>query len=107
VPNVTNRLLFLFLFSSKQRTPSYTDRILWKEKTDQETKNMRQTTYSSHMTYISSDHRPISGEFIVDIPVCLFRIIFSTFDYPTVVTVVIGFWLSLHLFKFTFYIIDN
>jgi len=57
--------------SAKKRTPSYTDRILWKEQTDTGETTLQQSSYSAHMSYKSSDHRPISGEFIVNIPVVL------------------------------------
>lgn len=58
--------------STKQRTPAYTDRILWKETiSETEKQSMEQTSYSSHMSYVSSDHKPISGEFIVQIPAVL------------------------------------
>jgi len=56
--------------SSKQRPPAYTDRILWKEMTE-EVASIEQTSYLSHMTYTSSDHKPISGGFIMQIPAML------------------------------------
>lgn len=60
-------------YSPKKRTPSYTDRILWKESAESDKKTtestIQQKTYSSHMSYVLSDHKPISGEFIVNIPV--------------------------------------
>ena len=55
-------------FSPKQRTPAYTDRILWQENS-KEVATLEQTTYTSHMTYTSSDHKPISAEFNLQIPV--------------------------------------
>ncbi|XP_047141961.1 phosphatidylinositol 4,5-bisphosphate 5-phosphatase A isoform X1 [Hydra vulgaris] len=56
--------------SLKQRTPAYTDRIFWREKTE-EVLSMQQSMYSSHMAYETSDHKPISAEFIVQIPAML------------------------------------
>ncbi|XP_057294349.1 inositol polyphosphate 5-phosphatase K-like [Hydractinia symbiolongicarpus] len=56
--------------SLKGRLPAYTDRILWQEET-KEVLSMEQTTYTSHMSYSSSDHKPISGEMIVQIPAML------------------------------------
>lgn len=55
--------------SSKQRMPAYTDRVLWRENTEDESKAIAQISYSSHMSYSSSDHKPISAEFIIEIPV--------------------------------------
>ena len=55
--------------SSKQRVPAYTDRVLWRENSkDSDTFSISQISYNSHMSYSSSDHKPISAEFIVEIP---------------------------------------
>ena len=54
--------------SSKQRSPAYTDRILWQENS-KEVATLEQTAYTSHMAYTSSDHKPISAEFNLQIPV--------------------------------------
>src|SRR6266542_827021 len=54
--------------SLKQRVPSWTDRILWKSKSDK--KKVIVKNYTSHMSEMSvigfSDHRPVTGCFFVD-----------------------------------------
>jgi len=45
-----------------QRTPSYTDRILWKS-LDGLGKNLKNLTYHPCPGYITSDHKPIRGAF--------------------------------------------
>lgn len=54
--------------SSKQRHPAYTDRVLWKEKGVNDKSSLSQTSYVSHMSYMSSDHKPISAEFVIEMP---------------------------------------
>lgn len=46
------------------RIPSFTDRILYKKN-----EKIIQKTYQSHTNYISSDHKPVSGDFIIKIRV--------------------------------------
>lgn len=53
--------------SEKARTPSYTDRILWRSITpDVETKQL----YYGRAEVKTSDHRPVSSIFDVDIEIC-------------------------------------
>ena len=51
--------------SPKQRVPSWTDRILWKSRSIK--KKVDVLSYTSHMNVIGfSDHRPVTGCFLVD-----------------------------------------
>jgi phosphatidylinositol-bisphosphatase len=50
--------------SEKKRTPSYTDRVLWKERG---TNVVKQKYYLMHDQYVISDHKPIISAF--DVPV--------------------------------------
>lgn len=51
--------------SDKQRVPSWTDRILWKSRNIK--KKVDVLSYTSHMNVIGfSDHRPVTGCFLVD-----------------------------------------
>lgn len=49
--------------SEKQRTPSWTDRILWLTK---EEKAVRQLSLKPHPKYVASDHKPLSSLFEVE-----------------------------------------
>merc|ERR1719321_1468755 len=48
----------LYDTSKKQRVPSWTDRILWKDD-----KNIKALTYDSIRNMQSSDHRPVFAQF--------------------------------------------
>ncbi|GBC00839.1 hypothetical protein RclHR1_03990016 [Rhizophagus clarus] len=51
--------------SHKQRVPSWTDRILWKSRNIK--KKVDVISYTSHMNVVGfSDHRPVTGCFLVD-----------------------------------------
>ncbi len=54
--------------SEKKRTPSYTDRVLWKER---ENKVVKQKYYAMHDTYMISDHKPIVSGFEFPVKVIL------------------------------------
>ena len=56
--------------SEKQRTPSWTDRILWLSHTDSDTaeeNRLQQSTLNACLDISLSDHKPISATF--DVPV--------------------------------------
>ncbi|RKP10570.1 Endonuclease/exonuclease/phosphatase, partial [Thamnocephalis sphaerospora] len=52
--------------SEKQRTPSWCDRILWRSRSGA-AKYIKQQRYSSHPELLSSDHKPVSAEFDVQV----------------------------------------
>ncbi|XP_041455927.1 phosphatidylinositol 4,5-bisphosphate 5-phosphatase A-like [Lytechinus variegatus] len=59
--------------SPKQRSPAWTDRILWKvnlrASIDQNYLSITQTSYTSHSDILWSDHRPVSAEFLAKITI--------------------------------------
>ncbi|CAG8749718.1 27598_t:CDS:2 [Dentiscutata erythropus] len=57
----------IFDTSEKRRTPSWTDRILWRSK---ENDWCRQLTYKSHMDIMLSDHKPVSSIFELKLKIC-------------------------------------
>ena len=48
----------------QKRKPAWCDRILWKEASQG---SVTPVTYTSHPRYLASDHKPVSGEYIVDV----------------------------------------
>ncbi|XP_057237528.1 inositol polyphosphate 5-phosphatase K isoform X1 [Malurus melanocephalus] len=69
----------LFWFNEKKRKPAWTDRILWKVKNSSEVEskegefpaeeNLISVTlnnYTSHMSYGISDHKPVTGTFVLE-----------------------------------------
>ncbi|KAM3934122.1 inositol polyphosphate 5-phosphatase K isoform 1-T1 [Leptodactylus fuscus] len=67
-------------FNGKKRKPAWTDRILWKIKEDSESEldeaagsdfehilKVHLEKYASHMSYGISDHKPVTGNFILQI----------------------------------------
>lgn len=53
-----------------RRRPAWCDRILYKTRPKQiknVTLELEQTSYKSHPTYMLSDHRPVSSEFMIKV----------------------------------------
>lgn len=67
----------IFLYSEKQRIPSWTDRILWYVSPQQmrfcvdnfieDGAPLRQFNYNSHPSYFNSDHKPVSCTFEIKV----------------------------------------
>lgn len=66
--------------SEKQRTPAWTDRVLWRSRRGPQSTTgpaVRQIAYSSVSGMTFSDHRPVHALFCIQVRhhVCLFRLL--------------------------------